>query len=348
MRGIEQPYSNAADRAACRQSLRGGSRSFYAASLLLPRCMREPATALYGFCRMADDAVDLAANRQTALGGVASRLQAIYASQPHAHPADRAFAACVRAHAIPLHVPAALLQGFEWDVQTRRYETMADLTAYAVRVAGSVGIMMALIMGVRDRRLLARACDLGTAMQLTNIARDVGEDASMGRVYLPLAWLRDAGIDPEEWLRAPRGGSALSSVVERVLLAADELYERARPGLDRLPAGCRAAMRAAHYLYAEIGQEVRRRGYDCVTQRAVVHWRRKAALLAGAIIEAPKNEPLACSALAEAEFLLQPFAVSDAQAPLRTSRADRVAWLVELFSRLEREERARDNLAQLA
>ena len=87
--------------------------------------------------------------------------------------------------------------------EVRRYETLQDLDAYAARVAGSVGAMMTLVMGQRAPEIVARACDLGVAMQLTNIARDVGEDARAGRLYLPLQWLREAGIDPDAWLAKP-------------------------------------------------------------------------------------------------------------------------------------------------
>ena len=98
---------------------------------------------------------------------------------------------------IPRALPEALLEGFAWDAAGRRYETLDEVEHYAARVAGCVGAMMTLVMGRRDPAILARACDLGVAMQLTNICRDVGEDARAGRLYLPLAWLRDNGIDPD-------------------------------------------------------------------------------------------------------------------------------------------------------
>ena len=97
-------------------------------------------------------------------------------------------------------MPDALFEGLQWDCEGRRYEDLEALHAYAARVAGAVGVMMALLMGVRDADALARACDLGVAMQLTNIARDVGEDARAGRLYLPLDWLREAGLDPAAFL----------------------------------------------------------------------------------------------------------------------------------------------------
>jgi phytoene synthase len=116
-------------------------------------------------------------------------------------------------------------------------------------------------------------------MQLTNIARDVGEDARRGRLYLPRTWLREEGIDPDAWLRAPAHGPGLARVIERLLVAADRLYRQSEEGIAELPRACRPAIRAARLLYAEIGNEVRRRGCDAVSSRAVVATGRKAQLL---------------------------------------------------------------------
>ena len=128
--------------------------------------------------------------------------------------ADRALAHVVHRLAIPRLLLDALLEGFLWDANGRRYETLEEVHDYAARVAGTVGAMMALVMGAHTQRALARACELGVAMQLTNIARDVGEDARNGRLYLPRAWLREAGIDPDAWLRAPRFDAAIAGVVD--------------------------------------------------------------------------------------------------------------------------------------
>ena len=166
-------FASTADVAACREMLRGGSRTFYAASLVLPGSVRRPAAGLYAFCREADDAIDLRSDRGTALRELHVRLEKIYAGPPGHAAADREFGDCVARFAIPKAFPLALLEGFAWDASLRRYDSLSQLTSYAVRVAGTVGVMMAMIMGVRDVQLLARACDLGVAMQLTNIARDV-------------------------------------------------------------------------------------------------------------------------------------------------------------------------------
>ncbi|RYJ02525.1 MAG: phytoene/squalene synthase family protein [Acetobacteraceae bacterium] len=275
----QKPVLSPADLAACRTLLKGGSKSFHAASRLLPRRVCEPAAALYAFCRVADDAIDL----DGSLGALAllhRRLDAIYAGQPMDTPADRALAAVVAAYGIPRALPAALLDGFAWDREGRRYETIEALEDYAARVAGSVGAMMTLLMGARAPEVVARACDLGVAMQLSNIARDVGEDARAGRLYLPMAWLREAGVAPEAWLQNPVFDPRIGTVVRRLLARADALYRRSESGIARLPLACRPGIGAARYIYAEIGAQVLRQGGDSISRRAVVSGRRKLALLA--------------------------------------------------------------------
>ena len=278
------------DLKACERLMRGGSKTFFAASKVLPDRVRGPATALYAFCRLADDTIDVhSAEHGGPAGAMAhlhERLSRLYAGRPAAVDADRALAVVVRRFGIPRALLLALLDGFEWDMVDRRYETLADLHGYAARVAGTVGAMMALIMGARSATALARACELGVAMQLTNIARDVGEDARLGRLYLPRDWMREAGLDPDAWLRNPVFTPALGSVVQKLLRHADELYHRAELGLAELPRDCRAAIQSARLVYAEIGREVERAGCDSVTRRAVVSSRRKLALVARASLAA--------------------------------------------------------------
>jgi phytoene synthase len=268
------------DLAACRALLRVGSKSFHAASLLLPQAVRAPATALYAFCRLGDDAVDEAEVPELGLARMRQRLDAAYAGAPIDHPADRAFAAVVRAYEIPRVMPDGLLEGFTWDAAGRRYGTFEALLDYCARVAGTVGAMMALLMGVRSPSAIARATDLGTAMQLTNIARDVGEDARNGRLYLPMRWMREAGTDPLGFLARPSFSLELATVIQRLLDEAETLYARAEAGIALLPRDCRPAIRAAARIYAEIGSEVAAAGFDSVTRRAIVSKRRKLALVA--------------------------------------------------------------------
>jgi phytoene synthase len=327
------------DLDACRRLLASGSRTFHAASFLLPARVRDAATALYAFCRLADDAVDNGDDPAAAHLSLGARLARAYAGDPN--PEDRAFATVVRTYAIPIALPAALLEGFRWDAQGRRYETLADVTAYATRVAGTVGAMMALVMGTRDRAVLARACDLGIAMQFSNIARDVGEDARAGRLYLPLEWLAEAGVDVDAFLADPVFSPALGEVVARLLAEADRLYQRAATGIGELPLACRPGMQAARLLYAAIGHEVRRRRFDSVSARARVSPSRKAELLARAIVAGftPAYSD-AAPAVPEASDLVDAAVESAATSAAPQRTVDRVVWVLELFARLEQREAA--------
>jgi len=336
----------AADIAACRALLCEGSRSFYAASFFLPRRVREPAIALYAFCRLADDAIDTEEAAPNASQKLADRLERAYAGRPLPIAADRALADVVARFAIPAAIPHGLLEGLAWDAAGRRYETLSDLTAYAARVAGTVGAMMALLMGQRDPAIVAYACDLGIAMQFTNIARDVGEDARAGRLYLPQQWLREAGIDPETWLAQPDFTPAIGAIIGRLLEAADRFYTRSEAGIANLPRDCQPGIRAARLLYAEIGRAVERNGRDSVSQRAFVPGRRKAQLLVQAVTTSlsRRSYEVAASWLEETRFIVD--AVKAAPRPHRPTAArrpqrdvPRAVWLIELFERLERRER---------
>jgi phytoene synthase len=296
--------------------------------------VRRPATALYAFCRVADDAIDLGDDPVAALALLNRRLDAAYAGAPLPAPVDRAFAATIAAHAIPRALPAALIEGLAWDSQGRRYENFAGLLDYAARVAGAVGVMMALVMGVREPAGLARAADLGVAMQLTNIARDVGEDARAGRLFLPLDWLAAAGVDAGQFIARPEFSAALGSVVKRLLDEADALYARALGGIGRLPRDCRAGIAAARRIYAAIGGQVAAAGYDSINRRARVAGAPKLglavlalgdAVFAGAGPHAP--------ALPANLFLLQHVA------PLQ-EEPKALEKLISMFERLERRQRA--------
>lgn len=271
-----------ADVLACRQILRQGSRSFHAASLLLPRRVGDAASALYAFCRVADNAVDEPIVAGPVVSGLEDRLGAIYSDDYLASPVDRAFRDVVRSHEIPRAVPEALLEGLLWDEMGRTYSDLPELYDYGVRVGSTVGVMMTLVMGRRDSETLAAASELGLAMQLTNIARDVGEDARRGRIYLPLDRLRSGGVDPKAWLTEPKLEPGISDTVAWLLDDADRLYARSWIGISRLPAGSRPAIRAAALMYAEIGNAIRRAGCDSVNRRAWTTRMTKLRLLARA------------------------------------------------------------------
>ncbi len=297
--------TEAADLAVCKTLLAEGSKSFSAASWLLPRRMRNDAAAFYAFCRVADDAVDDSGAPALAVERLHARLDRIYADRPEDDAVDRALARVVHRHGIPKAPFSALLDGFAWDARDERYRTLSDVLAYSARVASAVGVVMTYLMGVSDRVTLARACDLGAAMQLTNICRDVGEDAGRGRVYLPETWLEEAGLDVQAWLKSPTFTPEVAQTIERVLQEADRLYARSQPGIGALPADCRPAIRAAGMIYADIGRVVRERGCDSVSGRARVGLGRKLWLLGRAWLRrTDPHEGLDAAPLAEVEFLL--------------------------------------------
>ncbi len=334
--------SAASDFAACKELLRNGSRTFFAASLILPSAVSNPAIALYAFCRLADDAVDVDGGRTDAVERLRSRLAKAYSGRPLELPADRAFANVVSRFSIPIALPEALLEGLRWDAEGRQYETLEDLLAYAVRVAGAVGAMMSLLMRRRDPAVVARACDLGIAMQLTNIARDVGEDARAGRLYLPLSWMRDAGLDPDAWLADPRYDKRIGEVVGRLLEVADAFYGRSISGIGALPPSCRPGIHAARLIYAEIGREVERQRYDSVSRRAVVRTARKMRLLADALVTSfAVHDAVVDHGEPAARFLIEAVAatsppVGAASRPRSKGITESVVWVLDLFERLER------------
>lgn len=323
---MPQPWDDPAspagrDYAACRALIRQGSRSFYAASLLLPLSVRMPACALYAFCRLSDDAIDAPDARRDAIDHLRDRLNRAYAGSPRAFAADRAFADVIERFDMPKVLPLALLEGLAWDAEGRRCETKSDLFAYSARVAAAVGAMMTVLMGVRDPAALARACDLGVAMQLTNIARDVGEDARNGRIYLPQTWLDDVGLDAERFLAEPRFDERVGMLTQRLLDEAEVLYARSVSGIAGLPFICRPAIHAARLIYREIGQAVRNNALDSVSQRAFVPDARKIALVALALAQVQwGGKPSAQPALAETQFLVDAVpAMEPVAAPIKVA-----------------------------
>jgi 15-cis-phytoene synthase len=328
------------DMEACRAAIRTGSLSFHAASKLLPATVRDPALVLYAFCRLADDAVDEGHDPTQAVLHLQDRLDSAYAGQPHNAAIDRAFARMIERHQMPRALPDALLEGLAWDAEGRRFETLSGVLDYSARVAAVVGAMMCVLMGVHDRHRLARACDLGLAMQLTNIARDVGEDARRGRIYLPLEWFGQSGISPQAFLRAPQALPEICAMTERLLREADRLYARAEPGISALPLACRPGIFAASRIYRGIGQVIRAQGCDSITQRAVttrgrkLGWLGLSALRAGGSVVLPQMATLYARSQPETAFLVQ-------AATRENTRFSRSETLITALSRLRAQDMKR-------
>ncbi|MCU0661017.1 MAG: phytoene/squalene synthase family protein [Myxococcota bacterium] len=272
----------ASDMAACRDLMREGSKSFSAASRLLPKRMRDDTIAFYAFCRIADDLIDDSENPELGLLELRSRLERIYEANPWDHPVDRAFAQVAHRRGLPKQVLLAMLEGFAWDRDKRRYQTLDELLGYCARVASTVGVMMTVLMGRNEPHVIARACDLGLAMQLTNIARDIGEDARRGRLYLPLHWLAERGLDPEKFLSDPQWSPEIGDMTARLLEVAESFYSQADLGIPMLPRDSRVGIQAARLIYADIGRVIRKNGFDSVSRRAVTSKWRKLGLLLNA------------------------------------------------------------------
>jgi phytoene synthase len=327
-----------ADMAACRDMIRTGSLSFHAASRLLPARVRDPALALYAFCRVADDAVDEGTDKVRAVLRLRERLDLIYAGRPRNAPSDRAFAAVVEGFEMPRALPDALLEGLAWDSLGRRYQSLSNLQDYAARVASSVGAMMCVLMRVRDTDALARACDLGLAMQLTNIARDVGEDARAGRLFLPLDWLAEEGVEPEAFLADPQPLPGIRRCTARLLARADHLYGRAATGVARLPLDCRTGIHAAGLVYSAIGGRVARAGFDSVGHRARTSKGQKLGLMGLSVLRAAAGMVMPVSARLHAEpepdvaFLVR-------AAARRAPGTARSETLLSVLSQLEAQDR---------
>ncbi|ARE40109.1 Phytoene synthase [Rhodovulum sp. P5] len=302
---------NPADLKHCEDSIRTGSYSFHAASRLMPGRVRDPALALYAFCRMTDDAVDLVQDKSAAVLALGERLELIYRGTPRNAPADRAFAAVVEEFEMPRTLPEALLEGMAWDAVHKRYEDLSGVYAYSARVAAAVGAMMTVLMRVRDPHALARACDLGVAMQLSNISRDVGEDAREGRFYLPLDWMEEAGVDVEEFLANPQPTRQIRRITKRLVADANRLYFRAEPGIAELPWCCRPGIFAARHIYAGISREVARADYDNITRRAYTNKGQKIGWLILSAFESvlvavmPRSAVLYAKPLPECAYLVE-------------------------------------------
>ncbi|WP_075215268.1 phytoene/squalene synthase family protein [Mongoliimonas terrestris] len=247
-----------------------GSKSFAAAARLFDPPTRQSAVLLYAWCRHCDDVIDgqvLGHGRAGAAAHPADRLARLQdltrralSGEPMADPAFRALQTVAATHALPHRWPLDHLEGFRMDVEGRTYRTLPDLLAYCHGVAGVVGLMMAHIMGVRGGDpvgddTLDRAMDLGLAFQLTNIARDIVDDAEVGRCYLPLDWLDEAGIPPAD-AAAARHRPALATVARRLVEAAEPHYASAAIGIGRLPTRSAWAVATAAEVYRAIGTKV--------------------------------------------------------------------------------------------
>ena len=243
-------------------------KSFHWARRLLTATHAARATRLYGFCRRIDDLVDenpSPADARAALGVVRRALQTGQCN----NAAWRDMLALMRDSAIDPAIPLELIRGVEGDLEAVRVADIAGLLRYSYRVAGTVGQMMTALLDVTAPEAIPHAIHLGIAMQLTNVCRDVREDALRGRRYLPATLV--GALEPEA-LIDPKGATRATAAkaVCTLLDLAENYYASAEHGLHHLPAGARAGILVAARVYREIGVVLRKRDGDCWSSRAMV------------------------------------------------------------------------------
>ena len=256
----------------CEQIMKVASKSFTLASLFFPERMKVSARLLYGWCRYSDDQVDSILDPNEQVKRVAElRSETVKAldSDAQVGPVFEALRWLSREYKIPSQYPLDLLEGMEWDIVKNRYANFKELKQYSYYVAGTVGLMMAHVMGVSDERALRHSVHLGIAMQLTNISRDVLEDYGRGRVYLPENWLAKEGLTFEN-MAEPQNRKKLYRVVKRLLRVADYYYRSGDRGLRYLPLRGVFSIAVARCVYSDIGRKVRARKARAWDTRAYV------------------------------------------------------------------------------
>ncbi|MCX7865315.1 MAG: phytoene/squalene synthase family protein [Novosphingobium sp.] len=280
--------------AAARDAIRQGSQSFATASRLFAPATRERAWLLYAWCRAADDLTDGqklghdarashdAAAAQAELEQLTAAALDSDAQVPMAFAALRQVA---QETGMPRRLISDHLAGFALDAALWRPQATDDLLRYCYHVAGTVGCMMAVVMGVNpaDEDTLDRACDLGLAFQLANIARDIVADAAIGRCYVPADWLAHCNLEPAT-LAHPDNRAMLARIAARLVALARPYRASARIGAARLGWRSRLAVLAADGMYGAIGEEVARRGAHAWERRVAISRARKLGLIAHALV----------------------------------------------------------------
>jgi phytoene synthase len=273
-----------AARLASRLTRRSRS-NFYYAFLTLPRARREALYAVYAFCRTVDDIADLGPAREPDPARLRGELEAwrrevarcYTADAGPEHPLAQQLAAAIRAFPIPRGALDAIVDGVEMDLDSVRYERAEDLYLYCYRVASAVGLAAIEIFGYSDPRARDYAVNLGLALQLTNILRDVGADAQAGRVYLPQADLREFGVSEDD-LRHGHYTAAFVQLMERQAARAHHFYRRARAAYPRADARSLVAAEVMGSIYFALLGEIEARRFQVFRSRISVPARRKLSI----------------------------------------------------------------------
>ncbi len=252
-------------QAYCQEKTAKSHSSFYYSFMFLPQAKRNAITALYAFCREVDDVVDECTDYQVAqakLNWWRTEIQNLYQGQPQ-HPVSKALAEHIKTYHLDQEHFIEMMDGMEMDLKFNRYESFKQLQLYCYRVASVVGLLSAQIFGFNDRKTLKYAHDLGMAFQLTNIIRDVGEDARRGRIYLPLDELAKFNVSEEDILQS-RESQAVQQLLDYQIARAETYYNRA---LQELPAEDRKSQRVGLMMtaiYRTLLWEIKKEGAEKV------------------------------------------------------------------------------------
>ena len=283
------------------EAIERGSKSFALASRLFDRATREKVWLLYAWCRRCDDLADAQdyggelgeqENAERRLTAIRLLTERALDGLPTADPAFDAFGLVARECGLTREMAEDVIMGFELDATGWRARNEADLARYCYHVAGAVGVMMAIVMGVPkdDSWMLDRACDLGFAFQLANIARDLDEDDKADRCYLPVEWMVEEDIEPGQLMK-PHHRQELADMTARLIRRMERHEAMARLGAARLKFRSRWAVLAARRIYGAIGRRVAELGPRAWDRRVVVGAPEKLRHVSAALWEAVRNKP---------------------------------------------------------
>lgn len=270
-------FSLASAYAHCRNITRQHSKSFFLATRLLPVAKRRAMEALYAFCRTSDDAVDANVAAAEALARWVSLIR--HPAPPTDQPVLIAWTDTCERYELPGDLANELLAGVAMDLTIQRYATFAELWVYCYRVASVVGLLSMRIIG-HDPGAESYAIRLGIALQLTNILRDIGEDARRGRIYLPLEDLHRFGLTEADILHGVRD-NRFRALMRYEIERAEQLYRASWPGIALLHEDGQMAVAAAALLYRGILAKIVANDYDVFTRRAHLSAFEKLAMLPG-------------------------------------------------------------------
>jgi len=262
----------------CRKISRDHAKTFYLASMFLPKKQQNPIFAIYALLRTVDDVVDMAEDKLKAglitsdeiskmLEGWKSRLKACYAGKHDNDPIMMAWQDTLKSYTIPIDLPLDLMDGVAMDIEFKPFETFDELYVYCYKVAAVVGLMTSEIFRYRDKQALQHAIELGIAMQLTNILRDIGEDVDRGRIYLPLEDLRRFNYSKEEFMQK-RINDNFINLMKFQIERARGYYRSSEKGIPMLEKQARFAVCISSVNYGNILSAIESNNYDAFSKRA--------------------------------------------------------------------------------